>query len=72
MEELPDELPEKIYVEGQEWGSMTSAVRLSDSRECRGLGYVKTSSETAVDKLYFRKGNKEIKVMIDSRGAQTS
>ena len=72
MEDLPEELPMKIYVEGQEWGRMTSAVRLSDSRECRGMGYVRTGSENAVEKLCFHKGDKEIKLAIDSRDAQAT
>jgi len=69
MEELPEELPEEIYFDEQEWGSMTSAVRLRGSRECRGMGYVKTDSETPVDKLCFHKGGKEIKLVIDSLGS---
>ena len=72
MEELPEKLPEQIYFGGQEWGSITSAVRLTDPQDCRGMGYVKTDSETSADKLCFHKGGKEIKLVIDSLGSRST
>jgi len=66
MGELPSELPEKIYFQGQEWGSITSALTLSGSRECRGLGYIKSGSEISFGGLCFQKGSKEINVVVDS------
>jgi folate-binding protein YgfZ len=72
MEELPSELPEKIYFERQEWGSITSALRFGGSHECRGLGYVKVGPEASIENLYFHIGGKEIKLVIDSQGAEAT
>ncbi|MCX6142033.1 MAG: hypothetical protein NTZ35_02315 [Ignavibacteriales bacterium] len=67
MTELPERLPEGIYHGPEEWGSITSAVRLRDSHECLGLGYVKTGSETSHEGLHFLNGKNEIKLVIDSQ-----
>ena len=66
MKDLPAELPEKIYHEGQEWGSLTSAVRLSGTLECRGLGYVRTGSELVPESLCFHKGTEAINLVVES------
>ena len=68
MSELPADLPTKIYSNGEECGSITSATKLRDSHECRGLGYVKTGLEISNEAVCFRNGENEIKLVIDSRG----
>jgi tRNA-modifying protein YgfZ len=72
MSELPTDLPQKIYLKNEECGIISSAVRLRDSRECLGLGYVKTGSETSSEGLYFNKGGIEIKLVIDSRETEAT
>ena len=69
IEELPEELPEKIYCDGRECGSITSAVRLRDTHECRGIGYVRTGSESSADSMYFQNGSDQIKLTIDAPGS---
>jgi tRNA-modifying protein YgfZ len=70
MLDLPANLPEKIYFEGEECGSITSALCLRDSHECLGLGYVKTDSGTSSEGLYFHNGANKIKLVGDSRSAE--
>jgi folate-binding protein YgfZ len=65
LDELPLDLPEQIYVGGKEWGNITSAVQMSDTREFRGLGYVKTGNESFIDGMYFLKGGNQIKLTVD-------
>jgi tRNA-modifying protein YgfZ len=72
MSELPVDLPTKIYSKGEECGSVTSAAKMSDSHECLGLGYVKTGFEISKDGLYFRNGENEIELGIDSRGTSAT
>jgi folate-binding protein YgfZ len=72
MLELPASLPAKIYFKGEECGTVTSAVRLRESHECLGLGFVKTGLETSNDGLCFHNGDNEIKLEIDSRNTQTT
>jgi tRNA-modifying protein YgfZ len=72
MSELPENLPAKIYLEREEYGSVTSAVRLSDSHECLGLGYMKIGLEKPNDGLYFHNSKSEIKLVIDSRGTSAT
>ena len=72
MEDLPPELPEKVYFEGKEWGTITSALRLSGSRECRGLGYIKVGSEVSGARLYFLKGSEEINLTVDLLGSHNA
>lgn len=66
MQELPVELPETIHFEGHEWGTMTSAVRLSGTLECRGLGYTRSGSEATKESLWFCRGSEKVKVVVES------
>jgi folate-binding protein YgfZ len=72
MLELPKILPKKLFLEGEECGSMTSAVRLSGSRECRGLGYLKSDTPPSVDRLCFDEEGTEVKVFVDSQRTWTT
>jgi tRNA-modifying protein YgfZ len=67
MSELPADLPTKIYSNGEECGSITTAAKFRDSHECLGLGYAKTGLEISNDAVSFRNGENEIKLVIDSR-----
>jgi folate-binding protein YgfZ len=72
MEVLPAQLPETIYFEGKEWGTVTSALRLSGSRECRGLGYIKAGSDASSVGFYFPKGSEKIRIAVDLLGFQSA
>jgi folate-binding protein YgfZ len=66
MDDLPAELPARLYFEGTEWGSVTSALKLRDSNECRGLGYVKILPDEPNASFYFLKESHHIKLIVDS------
>lgn len=65
MSELPAELPAKIYMTGQEWGTITSTATVDESHGCRGIGYLKTGEEWPVSGLCFHRGANEISVEME-------
>jgi folate-binding protein YgfZ len=70
MLEKPESLPELIYSGGVEIGSITSAVRVRNSDEFRGLGYVKTGSDASNGRIYFRKDGKEVELTVETTGVE--